>query len=145
MRWQHVDFEREQFTVGADGDSKNSTPRVVDFNPKLAAHLREMYSHRAPDSQWLFPSTQRGNKDIAAKSFRESLKIARTSVACPPMCFHDMRHLFVSICVMSGIDFMTIARWVGHKDGGILIGKVYGHLSNEHAKRQAKKLSFTDA
>ena len=46
------------------------------------------------------------------------------------------------MCVMSGIDFMTIARWVGHQDGGILIGKVYGHLSNEHAKRQAKKIDF---
>lgn len=44
--------------------------------------------------------------------------------------FHDCRHHFISYAVMSGIDFMTIARWVGHKDGGILIGKVYGHFSN---------------
>ena len=43
---------------------------------------------------------------------------------------------------MSGIDFMTIARWVGHKDGGILIGKVYGHLSNEHAQLQAARMNF---
>jgi hypothetical protein len=43
---------------------------------------------------------------------------------------------------MSGIDFMTIARWVGHKDGGILIGKVYGHLSNEHAQAQAARMNF---
>jgi hypothetical protein len=43
---------------------------------------------------------------------------------------------------MSGIDFMTIARWVGHKDGGILIGNVYGHLSNEHAQAQAARLNF---
>jgi integrase len=41
---------------------------------------------------------------------------------------HDLRHLFCSFCVMAGIDFMTIAGWAGHKDGGILIGKVYGHL-----------------
>ena len=46
------------------------------------------------------------------------------------------------MCVMSGIDFMTIARWVGHQDGGVLIGKVYGILSNEHAKRQAQKVEF---
>ena len=43
---------------------------------------------------------------------------------------------------MSGIDFMTIAKWVGHQDGGILIGKVYGHLSNEHAQIQAQRLRF---
>jgi hypothetical protein len=46
------------------------------------------------------------------------------------------------MCVMSGIDYMTIARWVGHLDGGVLIGKVYGHLSNERAQAQAARLSF---
>ena len=43
---------------------------------------------------------------------------------------------------MSGVDFMTIAKWVGHRDGGLLIGKVYGHLSDEHTRRQAGKVSF---
>ena len=38
---------------------------------------------------------------------------------------------------------MTIAKWVGHKDGGILVGKVYGHLSDEHARKQAMKLMFS--
>ena len=46
------------------------------------------------------------------------------------------------MCVMSGIDFMTIARWVGHQDGGVLIGKVYGHLANEHRKRMAGQVTF---
>ena len=43
---------------------------------------------------------------------------------------------------MAGIDYITIAKWVGHKDGGVLIGKVYGHLADEHAKIQASRLSF---
>lgn len=43
---------------------------------------------------------------------------------------------------VAGIDFMTIARWVGHRDGGFLIGKVYGHLADEHRKRMADKLTF---
>jgi hypothetical protein len=43
---------------------------------------------------------------------------------------------------MSGVDFMTIAKWCSHADGGMLIGKVYGHLSNEHAQRAASKVTF---
>ena len=43
---------------------------------------------------------------------------------------------------MSGIDFMTIAQWVGHVDGGVLIGKVYGHLANEHRQRMAQLVQF---
>ena len=56
--------------------------------------------------------------------------------------FHDLRHHFISYCVMSGIDYMTIAEWVGHRDGGILIGKVYGHLADSHKKQQAQRVKF---
>jgi integrase len=106
-----------------------------------------MHKRRAQDSQWLFPSPQRGEKDIHARSLRESLKLARAHAAkeTPALAgkaFHDLRHHFISYAVMAGIDFMTIASWVGHKDGGILIGKVYGHLADEHKKAQAAKLSF---
>ena len=36
----------------------------------------------------------------------------------------------------------TVPQALGHKDGGVLIGKVYGHLANEHRKAMAKKVSF---
>jgi integrase len=68
------------------------------------------------------------------------LLLARTAVGLPHLGFHDCRHYFISMAGMAGIDYMTIARWVGHQDGGLLIGKVYGHLSNEHMRRQAEKL-----
>jgi len=142
VKWSEVDWERKQVTIGADGLSKNRESRVVDFNPKLEAHLRDMFTRRAPDSEFLFPSPQRGDKDCSAKTFVESLRLARNAAKLPKFSFHDCRHFFISYSVMSGIDYMTIARWVGHKDGGVLIGKVYGHLANEHTQRQAQRLSF---
>jgi integrase len=142
MRWQDVDFKQEQLTIGAEGDTKNRSTRVVDFTPKLRAHLLDMKKRRAPDSQWLFPSPQRGERDIPAKTFRESLGLVRTQAKMPDFNFHDCRHHFVSMCVMSGVDFMTIAAWVGHRDGGVLIGKVYGHLANEHRKAMAERVNF---
>jgi integrase len=179
IRWLDVDFQNKLLTVGADADTKNREARRVDLNAELEAHLQEMQKRRAPDSQWLFPSPQRGDRDEHAKTFRESLLLTRavsgwicqdckTTVfgkempnACP-QCqgkrlefkelalpehlqrfgFHDCRHHFISYCVMSQIDYLTVAKWAGHKDGGILIGKVYGHLSNEHAQAQAARLNF---
>ena len=178
-RWTDADFEHKLLTIGAEGDTKNREARRVDFNAELETHLKAMHARRAPDSQWLFPSPQRGDQDTRAKTFRESLLLTRavagricqdcqeiqfgadTKNACPrcqgarleykervlpdhlqKFGFHDCRHHFISFAVMSGIDFMTIARWVGHKDGGILIGKVYGHLSNEHAQLQATRMNF---
>ncbi|HTQ50658.1 MAG TPA: site-specific integrase [Candidatus Acidoferrales bacterium] len=142
IRWQDVDFGQGQLTVGAEGDTKNRSARVVDFNPKLKAHLLAMKKRRAPDSQWLFPSPQRGEKDIPAKTFKESLLMARAQAKMPNFTFHDCRHHFISMCVMSGVDFMTIAAWVGHRDGGVLIGKVYGHLANEHRKAMAERVNL---
>jgi integrase len=155
LRWAHVDFDGRRLFIGADenftaaamtvgtgGTSKNRGSRVVDFNAQLECHLREMHARRAPDSSWLFPSPQRGGKDIPAKTLRESFELVRIAANLPGVGFHDLRHQFCSYCVMHGIDFLTIAGWLGHKDGGILIGKVYGHLLDEHRQKMANKLTI---
>ncbi len=142
LRWSDVDWEHRQLRIGADGMTKSGKPRRVDFNQELEKHLREMKTRRQPDSNWLFPSPRRGEKDRAAKTFRESLLLARQAAGMPKFGFHDCRHHFISYAVMSGVDFMTIARWVGHADGGILIGKVYGHLADERTRRMAQRVRF---
>jgi integrase len=142
VKWTDIDFAMERLVIGADQLTKNRESRTIEFNPQLRALLREMHSRRAPDCSWLFPSPQRGPRDERAKSFRESLRIARKAAALEWIGFHDLRHLFCSFCVMAGIDFMTIAAWLGHKDGGVLIGKVYGHLLDQHRQRMAAKLTI---
>jgi integrase len=159
LKWEDVDFDNDQLFIrrqvtrqrrSPDAPKnepciealKNNEQRVVDFNPKLKAHLLDMQERGQDVSEWVFPSPQRGVKDIPAKDFRESLDLVRARAQMPHFGFHDCRHHFISMCVMSGIDFMTIAAWVGHRDGGILIGKVYGHLANEHRKAMAGRVSF---
>jgi integrase len=143
IRIADVDFGGQRVTIGGDGLSKNWESRTVEFNPNLAALLTEMFSRRPPDSIWLFPSPQRGIRDDHSKSFRESLKLARMAAGLQWLGFHHLRHYFCSMCVMAGVDFMTIAAWLGHKDGGILVGKVYGHLLDEHRHRSAQRVSFS--
>ena len=142
VRWVDVDFTRETVTIGSGGVAKNHRSRDVDFSPELGTLLRSMQASRPPDSSWLFPSPQRGARDIAAQTLRESLLLVRTKAGLPKVGFHHLRHFFASQCVMAGLDFMTIAAWLGHSDGGILVGKVYGHLADTHKKAAAKKLSF---
>jgi integrase len=142
LQWKDVNFERQFLRIGADGSAKNSKVRYVDFNPELEAHLKEMATRRAPDSEWLFPSPQRGETDKPTKTFRDSFATARKKAKLPWVGFHDLRHYFASTAVMSGIDFKTIAEWLGHQDGGMLLCKVYGHLLPEHRKRMAERLVF---
>jgi hypothetical protein len=126
--------------IGSDGLTKNHESRAVDFNPRLAEVLESMRARRAEGAEFLFSPTRKPGQHYT--TMRQTLEAAREEADMPDFGFHDCRHHFVSYCVMSGIDFLTIARWVGHKDGGILIGKVYGHLSHEHLKNAARRLRF---
>ena len=142
LQWEDVNFERKFLRIGADGSSKNSKARYVDFNPELEAHLKEMATRRAPDSEWLFPSPQRGETDKPTKTFRDSFTVARKKAKLPWVGFHDLRHYFASMAVMSGIDFRTVAEWLGHQDNGALLSRVYSHLVPEHRQRMAARLLF---
>jgi len=55
---------------------------------------------------------------------------------------HTCRHLFATVCIESGVDIPTVARWLGHKDGGALAMRVYGHLRDEHSQTQAARVTF---
>ena len=153
LRWNHVDwkgrqlwigapaeFDASKISIGKGGSTKNREARAVDFNPQLEAVLQEMHLRKAPDSEWMFPSPQRGPKDLKAQSLRESMIRARKAAGLVKFGFHHLRDFFISYGVMAGIDFMTIARWAGHKDGGVLIGKVYGHLADSHRRKMADKM-----
>ena len=55
-----------------------------------------------------------------------------------------LRHLFATRCIESGVDIPTVSRWLGHKDGGALAMKVYGHLRDQHSVDMAQKVTFEE-
>jgi len=142
MQWKDVDLKRELLTIGSDGLSKNKKPRTLHMSAELLELLQQMQEHRQPDCRYLFPSPQRGSKDIHVRTFKQSFEKVHEEAKLPHLGFHDFRHLFISKCVMAGVDYMTIAEWVGHQDGGVLIGKVYGHLNDQHKANTAKRLTL---
>jgi integrase len=55
---------------------------------------------------------------------------------------HDFRHFFATTYIESGVDIPTVSRWLGHKDGGALAMRVYGHLRQEHSFAAVKSVAF---
>jgi hypothetical protein len=43
------------------------------------------------------------------------------------------------------VDITTVSRWLGHKDGGALAMKTYGHLRDQHSAAMAQKVTFADS
>lgn len=60
----------------------------------------------------------------------------------PHLSHDDLRHLFATQCIESGVDIPTVSRWLGHKDGGALAMKTYGRLRQTHSQQQAATADF---
>jgi len=56
--------------------------------------------------------------------------------------FHDFRRFFITRCLHGGVPLPTIARWVGHRDGGVLILKTYVQNDEDLARKYASELTL---
>jgi integrase len=135
-KWDDVDWQRKQVRLRNTKYDKNNI--VVDFNERLERLLTDMLARRLPNAEYLFPGT-RSKENVG--SLRKTFLLVRAAANLPNLRIHDTRHTFISSCVMAGIDYLSISFWVGHSDGGVLIGKTYSHLNDAHRKFSAAKLS----
>jgi integrase len=136
IEWRDLDFDAGELVVRGDSatGTKNWEVRRVPLIPDATALFRRMRSERADES-------------LDAKVFRvrecqKALDRACKKVGTDRITHHDLRHLFATRCIESGVDIPTVSRWLGHKDGGALAMKTYGHLRREHSVAQAQKVSF---
>ena len=53
---------------------------------------------------------------------------------------HDFRHLFATRSIECGVDVPTVARWLGHQDGGALLSRRYFHLLDDHSRTMAARV-----
>jgi integrase len=102
--------------------------------PELEKMLRELRAQR-PDE----PSRATVMRVLECQN---SMTHAAAKIGMKRITHHDLRHLFATICIESGVDIPTVSRWLGHKDGGALCMKTYGHLRQDHSLAQAQRVSF---
>jgi integrase len=137
LRWIDVNFDLKVFTVtGDETGTKNHDARTVPLFPSLERLLTAM-RERLPAA-----AHQPGDKVFQVGNARKAIATACRHASLPQYTNHTMRHFFCSNCIEAGIDFKVIAGWLGHKDGGILVAKTYGHLRDEHSTAMAKRMTF---
>lgn len=123
VRWADVNQERIQYV--AKGGRICSVPIVNGLRPVLA-RLKTLDD----GSGFVLP---RG-------TVKFGLKIACERAGVRHLNHHDFRHLFATRCIESGVDIPTLARWMGHKDGGALLSKRYFHLLDDHSRQMAQRV-----
>lgn len=127
LRWEDVNDPWITVTGGEKG-TKNKEIRQIPLNSRLRATLarRSWESAHGPVFHILTP--------------RLALEGACKRLGLRHLRVHDLRHWFTSHCVEQGIDVVTLAAWLGHKDGGKTLLQTYAHHQKLHSLASAEKL-----
>jgi len=111
LKWNDINWNDDYILVR---DSKNYESRTIPINATLLKALSDLKKYSQSD--YVFE----GRKTIK-KVWTNALK--KSGIAhCR---FHDLRHSFASRLVMAGVDLVTVAELMGHKD--ITMTKRYSH------------------
>jgi integrase len=137
IEWRDLDFEASELVVRGDavtgtkgGEGWRRVPMIPDARA-LFERLRAERAHEPLDG-----------KVFQVCECQKALDRACAKVGAHRITHHDLRHLFATRCIESGVDIPTVSRWLGHRDGGALLMKTYGHLRREHSQTQARKVTF---
>jgi integrase len=137
VKWADCNFETGEILVRGDKETgtKNWSVRVVPMVIEMRQLLERLKKQRENVAQY--------DRVMQVSTCNGALRSACTKINIPHITNHDLRHLFATTCIESGVDIPTVSRWLGHKDGGALAMKVYGHLRDQHSVAMAQKVTFS--
>ena len=134
-----VDFAKKEIAVNGDPTTgtKNWEIRRIPMIPDMRRLLERLRSERSEDD-WMSTPV------VRVRECQKAIDAACKKLGVVRITHHDLRHLFATRCIESGVDIPTTSRWLGHKDGGALAMKTYGHLRDQHSVTMAEKVRFAE-
>lgn len=125
--WADCDFTRGTILVRGDPitGTKNWETHSLPMIPAMQKLLGALRKQRAEDSEH--------TTVMPVRECQKAMNRVAIIVSMHRITHHDLRHFFATNCIESGVDVPTVSRWLGHKDGGALAMKVYGHLRDQHS------------
>jgi integrase len=135
IAWSDLDFTGGEILVRGDPEeaTKNGEIRRVPMIPGARELFERMQSQRAGEAVT--------DKVFLVRECQKAMNRAAKKTGMTRITHHDLRHFFAIVSIESGVDIPTVSRWLGHKDGGALAMRTYGHLRREHNVAQAQKVS----
>ena len=135
IRWNDVNCRQNTIWVsGGETGTKSHRERSITIYPNLRNLLERIGSRNSQRSS--------DSRLFEIRSPRKALDLACKRLGFPRFRVHSLRHFFATNAMEEGVNFRTLANWLGHADGGILVSKTYGHLRQEFSDEAAKKMTF---
>lgn len=112
------------------GTKTDTSERTVPVLPPLRALLDQIRQKRI------------SGPILGVKTCIDAMQRACDRLGLPALRHHDLRHYFATACIEEGVDIPTVADWLGHADGGVLLMRTYRHLRSKHSLEAARKVTF---
>ena len=111
--------------------------RTIVLPPALLEVLKEY--RQQIDSRWMFPSPAKEDSPLDPATVRKRLQTILEHAGCRKVRFHDLRHLFVTTALESGMDVKTLSTIIGHVSAKTTLN-VYTHVTDEMRQTAAAKI-----
>lgn len=135
VKLRDINFENRTLLItGGELGTKNLEENTIPLFPDLRDLLGRMFEGKLPPSS--------NTKLFDLQSPRAAIHNACERMGLPDFTVHSLRHFFASNAIEKGINFKVIAKWLNHKDGGVLVAKTYGHLRSEFSAEMAERMSL---
>jgi integrase len=125
VKWRDIDASRDRLILR---ETKGGVERWIPIIPALKNLLERL--------------PKKSDFVLRVGEAEKAMTRAADTVGMERITHHDLRHLFATTCIESGVDIPTVASWLGHKDGGVLALKTYGHLRESHSVKAAQRVQF---
>jgi len=129
--WSDAEFIRGNIHLRV---TKNGEARYVPMMNEMRGLLERMKSERSDDALT--------DHILVVKEAQGFITSACRRLGIPRFTTHGLRHLFGTACLAAGVDVRTVAQWLGHKDNGALLLKIYSHVRKDHETAMIKLVRF---
>jgi integrase len=129
--WSDINFDRETIHLRV---TKNGASRFVPMTGEMRQLLEKMQSERK--------QTTPNQRVLLVKEAQGFITSACRKLGIQRFTTHALRHLFGTTCLEAGVDVRTVAGWLGHKDNGALLLKLYSHIRDQHEAEMIRKVRF---
>jgi integrase len=130
VRKRDVDLARNMIRLYGKGGKERWIPLLAEARELI----EEIFAAR--------PNMKDDDRLMTVMECPETLIRCCNKAGCQKLTHHDLRHFFATRLIEMGIDIPTVAKLLGHADGGALAMKVYGHLRMAYLQKRLQNLRF---